>query len=485
MELDDQIATAARQYLDRLDAANACTLARTHRQEIVPMQTETYRSELAQADRDFLLEFTLKIHAQSDLQAVLDTTVTAVNQYLDSDRVAIYQLLPQQLGRVVASAGSPQYPLPQSNRLWHNCYRSNIASSYRQGVIQSISDIEQSDFSPSQIADFEQMQVRGFISVPLLMSNAADPVDLDGIPRVWGLLIVHQCDRIRQWQQREIALLEHLSEQIATAIAQCERIHKLEARVSYLTRVSSELLHPTVATTPHSTTLTALQAGELDDFAAIAARELRAPLRGISHLAAWLEEDLQPYLNTESVEQFALIQQRVARIDAMIEGLLQYATIGCNRGRSTSVDVSRLLGKTIASLAIDPAVKIEYAAEMPHLNTDRVALSLVLAYTIENAIAHHPTPDRIVVQIQAQIQGDLCLFRVIDNGAGITPEACQRIFEPFQSSDRHLNSTNTGLGLTIVKKTIERRGGKIWVESQIGSGSTFNFTWPCGETEQG
>jgi PAS domain S-box-containing protein len=216
---------------------------------------------------------------------------------------------------------------------------------------------------------------------------------------------------------------------------------------------------------------------ELDRFVSIAAHDLKAPLRAISNLSEWIEEDLKEQIPGEN-PQLQLLRQRVKRMDALIDGLLRYSRAGRAELATETVDVGELLSETIDSLAPPAGFRIKIATPMPILDTKRLLLSQVFANLISNAIKHHNRVDG-QIEITAADLGDRDRFSVIDDGPGIpVGESQKQIFEIFQTLNSPADSTeNTGIGLALVKKIVEGEGGKIWLDSECTQGCRFCFTW--------
>jgi PAS domain S-box-containing protein len=216
---------------------------------------------------------------------------------------------------------------------------------------------------------------------------------------------------------------------------------------------------------------------ELDSFVYIVSHDLKAPLRGISNLSRWMEEDLQGALSAAMQRQMELLRNRVHRMEAMIDGLLDYARVGRRDATIETVAVAELLAEVMDSLAPPPTFTIAIAPDLPTLSTKRLPLSQVLANLIGNSIKHHNRADGLI-RISGQDRGDLYEFRVSDDGPGIAPEYHDRIFMIFQAGNPQKSQDSTGIGLAIVKKIVEGEGGTIRVESQPEKGTTFYFTWP-------
>jgi PAS domain S-box-containing protein len=216
---------------------------------------------------------------------------------------------------------------------------------------------------------------------------------------------------------------------------------------------------------------------ELDRFVSIAAHDLKAPLRAISNLSEWIEEDLQEQIPGGN-PQLQLLRQRVKRMDALIDGLLRYSRAGKEELAIETVDVGEVLAETIDSLAPPSGFRIEIATPMPILDTKRLLLSQVFANLISNAIKHHHLVDGRI-EITAEDLGDRNRFSVTDDGPGIPAgESQKQIFEIFQTLNSPADSTeNTGIGLALVKKIVEGEGGKIWLDDECNQGCRFCFTW--------
>lgn len=216
---------------------------------------------------------------------------------------------------------------------------------------------------------------------------------------------------------------------------------------------------------------------DLDQFAYVASHDLKAPLRAIATLAGWIEEDLRDQLTGDSKEQMKLLRSRVARMDALIEGVLHYSRVGRMESEGEEVDVGELLKEVVELQAPPPGFTIAVDSDMPTLTTKRLRLGQVFSNLINNAIKyHHRSTGRI--DVRARRRGDFYEFTVEDDGPGIAPEHHDRVFVMFQTLQPRDQLESTGLGLALVKKLIEEEGGKITLESEAGRGARFRFTWP-------
>ncbi|MBD0304281.1 MAG: PAS domain S-box protein [Tolypothrix sp. T3-bin4] len=215
---------------------------------------------------------------------------------------------------------------------------------------------------------------------------------------------------------------------------------------------------------------------ELDQFAYVASHDLKAPLRAIANLSEWIEEDLAEQLTEDTRHQMNLLRGRVHRMEALINGLLQYSRVGRLDTTNSIVSVADLLADAIDSLTPPQTFTIEVTPGMPTFMTERLPLEQVFTNLISNALKHHPRLDG-KVQISVQDLKSFYEFTVADDGAGIAPQYHEKVFGIFQTLEARDKSENTGIGLAIVKKIVERQGGTICLESQEGLGAKFRFTW--------
>lgn len=218
---------------------------------------------------------------------------------------------------------------------------------------------------------------------------------------------------------------------------------------------------------------------ELDQFTQIVSHDLKAPLRAIANLSTWIEDDLEGQIPAETQEHLTLMRSRIYRMESLINGLLEYARVGYTPASLETFDLEDLLVEIIDSLNILPGFTIDLPTNLPTITTNRLLLSQVFANLLGNACKHHDRSDGRI-QVTAQPQKDIWLFTVADDGAGIAPENQERVFGVFQTLAARAQQESTGIGLSIVKKIVESQGGNISIESEIGVGTTFKFSWTIG-----
>ncbi|HEY9808637.1 MAG TPA: PAS domain S-box protein [Halomicronema sp.] len=216
---------------------------------------------------------------------------------------------------------------------------------------------------------------------------------------------------------------------------------------------------------------------ELDQFAYVVSHDLKAPLRAIANLSSWIEEDLHDVLTEDTQHQMNLLRGRVHRMEALINGLLEYSRVGRINTSVEMVNVGKLLMDIIDSLAPASSYQVEVETPMPNFKTQRLPLEQVFSNLISNAIKHNRKKAGYV-KISVADQGEFYQFSVADDGPGIAPEYHEKIFVIFSTLEARDKVENTGIGLSLVKKIVETQGGTITLESQEGQGSIFRFSWP-------
>jgi signal transduction histidine kinase len=217
---------------------------------------------------------------------------------------------------------------------------------------------------------------------------------------------------------------------------------------------------------------------ELDQFAYVASHDLKAPLRGISQLADWISEDAGTILPEKSKEHLAKLHGRVRRMDMLLNDLLAYSRAGRQRHTPEEIDIALLIQDVVEILTPPPGFVVSTPSKLPVLVGERIPLEAVFRNLIGNAIKHHHDAVNGRVEIGAQRRGKSMLFTVTDDGPGIEQRFHQRIFEMFQTLQPRDQIEGSGVGLALVKKLVESRGGIIEVESDLGQGASFRFTWP-------
>jgi PAS domain S-box-containing protein len=211
----------------------------------------------------------------------------------------------------------------------------------------------------------------------------------------------------------------------------------------------------------------------LQEYAHIVSHDLKSPLRSISALASWLEEDFGDKLGPAGLSQLNLMQDKIASMDQLITGILRYSSIGSEKARFEICPTLELIQQLKATIYWPEQIALRFNGTMPSIKADKTQLQQLFQNLLSNAISHLDKP-KGQIEIGYNDLGDLHEFSVKDNGIGIPKAYKEKIFEIFETLESEKGSS--GIGLSIVKKIVQLHGGTIWVKSEYGAGATFYFT---------
>ncbi|MFI8604683.1 PAS domain S-box protein [Cellulophaga baltica] len=211
----------------------------------------------------------------------------------------------------------------------------------------------------------------------------------------------------------------------------------------------------------------------LQEYAHIVSHDLKSPLRSISALCTWLNEDYQDKLDDNGKYNLSMMQEKVEAMDSLIDGILKYSTINSDNIENSSVDVNEVIKEITDIIYIPEHVKVVVTSTLPTIYADRTKVHQLIQNFLSNAVVHIER-EKGLVEIGCIETKTHWQFSVKDNGVGIPKEYHEKIFKIFQSVGNKERST--GIGLSIVKKIIDLYEGQVWLESEIGEGTTFFFT---------
>jgi PAS domain S-box-containing protein len=215
----------------------------------------------------------------------------------------------------------------------------------------------------------------------------------------------------------------------------------------------------------------------LQNFIHVAAHDLKTPLRGIATLAQWFITDYADKFDKQGRERVNLLVARVNRMDKLLDDMLRYSKIERTRQNERLVDLDLILAEILEEMKPLKDVNITIEKNLPTVTADENHLKQVFQNLLSNAVKYMDKPDGSI-KVGCTEEGQMWKFSVSDNGPGIEQRHFERIFRIFQTLSENNESEGTGIGLPVTKKIVELYGGKIWVESEVGKGSTFYFTFP-------
>ncbi|GAA4428429.1 GAF domain-containing sensor histidine kinase [Pontibacter saemangeumensis] len=217
---------------------------------------------------------------------------------------------------------------------------------------------------------------------------------------------------------------------------------------------------------------------KLDEFVHMVSHDLREPIMNINSLAEWLQDDLAAKDYVSLSENLGLIKERTAAMENLVQGLLQYAMVQIKDLPKEKVNVQNLVQGLVEEYSTSPDIKVHISPDLPVFTTEKVLLQQVFANLISNAFKYHHT-GKGNIWIEAEETAKRYTFCVKDDGPGIPHQHQHKVFGLFERLLRDTEKARgSGIGLSTVKKIVEDKGGRVWIKSALGKGSTFFFTWP-------
>ncbi len=224
---------------------------------------------------------------------------------------------------------------------------------------------------------------------------------------------------------------------------------------------------------------------ELEKFAYVAAHDLRSPLRAIHDLSSWITEDEENTLSGESRAYITLLQERVGRLNKLLNDLLAYARVGQDVPKPENIDLTLLITEQAQYADPENHYQIKYIGDPIWIFTQRTPLQQIISNLLNNAVKHHDRENGNIT-VSVTCVGAMLSLAIKDDGPGIEPRYQEKIFELFQTLRPRDEVEGSGLGLAIVKKLTARQKGKITLFSNpvMQRGTTFEVILPLAQVVQ-
>ena len=216
---------------------------------------------------------------------------------------------------------------------------------------------------------------------------------------------------------------------------------------------------------------------ELSEVAYIAAHDLKTPVRAMGSLASMIRSDYEGKLDKEAVNELNMIVAKADKMNELLDGMLQYCRLERAINYCPRVDTNEVVKKVISEAAPPETIEITIENDLPVIECEPRHAEMLLGHLIRNAIKFMDKTKGLI-KINCIEKNDFWQFSISDNGPGIEQRHFSKIFKLFQTLNSHDEVAGAGVGLSIAKKIVELYNGAIWIESQMGVGSTFSFAIP-------
>ncbi len=212
---------------------------------------------------------------------------------------------------------------------------------------------------------------------------------------------------------------------------------------------------------------------ELQEYAHIVSHDLKSPLRSINALTTWIKEDNLKSFDETSLQNFDLIESTLEKMEQLISDILDYSSLDSKTSNSRLVDLNDVIKNLLNIMFIPEHISIETSNSLPSIEGEETKFQQLFQNLIGNAIKFNDK-EKGLIEISVSEHKSFFQFSVKDNGIGIAKKDHHKIFKIFHSINHSKEST--GIGLSIVKKIVDLYEGEIWIESEVGLGTTFHFT---------
>ncbi len=449
----------------------------------VRRQNEIRLKQLAENQR-LLGLITHQMRSSLNLAEILSITVEEIREVLQSDRVLVYRILLEGKGSTIAESTLPSVSKILNIDFPEEVFPKESYDYYLQGKIYTLSDRE--DPSQFDLSTFQaDIQFRAKLVVPIMQDQT-----------LWGLLIAHQCDQPRQWQDWEINLLKQIADQFAIAIQQASLHEQIQSELLIRQQTEVKLIKSNKELSIFNEELgraTRLK----DEFLANMSHELRTPLNAILGMTEGLQEKVFGQINERQLKALQTVERSSNHLLELINDILDIAKIesgqmvlDCNLCNVAPLCQSSLAFIKQQAMKKSIQLEIKLQLNLPSLLVDERRIRQVLINLLSNAVKFTPEGGRITLEV-SQLSPDpvtdefssqhFLHIAVIDTGIGISLANIKKLFQPFIQVDSALNRQyeGTGLGLALVKRIVELHGGRVGLTSELGVGSRFTIDLPC------
>ena len=438
-----------------------------------------------------------QIRQSLELPVILETTVTEVRQFLQVDRLVIYQFVDTSFVTINPPKGRNNYgQITYESRVSDNiptvlelttendCFTDipQYLEKYLNGQVIAVNEVEKAYSSSYCLINFlQQYQIAAKLIAPILVQG-----------KVWGLLIAHQCFHPRQWQENEVNFLRQIGEHLAVAIYQAQLYAEVQNQKDTFEKRVIERTKELRDTLLASQSASRLRSEFIDNIS----HELRTPLTCVIGLSGtllhWFNQEKSLPIEKQQL-YLKMIQDSGKKLMELINGIIELSQLesgksALNFQMFSVLNLAQNVLKELEPIASnkDVNLKLDFQinSDKNKLYADRDRIQQILFHLLGNALKF--TPEKGIVILRIWEENNQIVFQVEDTGVGIAKEQFPFLFEAFKQVENTRQRTyeGSGLGLALTKQLVELHNGRIQVESIKGKGSAFTIFIPIQNPDQ-
>ncbi len=438
-----------------------------------------------------------QIRQSLELPVILETTVTEVRQFLQVDRLVIYQFVDTSFVTINPPKGRNNYgQITYESRVSDNiptvlelttendCFTDipQYLEKYLNGQVIAVNEVEKAYSSSYCLINFlQQYQIAAKLIAPILVQG-----------KVWGLLIAHQCFHSRQWQENEVNFLRQIGEHLAVAIYQAQLYAEVQNQKDTFEKRVIERTKELRDTLLASQSASRLRSEFIDNIS----HELRTPLTCVIGLSGtllhWFNQEKSLPIEKQQL-YLKMIQDSGKKLMELINGIIELSQLESGKSAlnfqifsvlNLAQNVLKELEPIASNKDVNLKLDFQINSDKNKLYADRDRIQQILFHLLGNALKF--TPEKGIVILRIWEENNQIVFQVEDTGVGIAKEQFPFLFEAFKQVENTRQRTyeGSGLGLALTKQLVELHNGRIQVESIKGKGSAFTIFIPIQNPDQ-